>query len=109
MLKKKTNFYYETENIKVLYNFTVGPASTRKDSEEHISMSNMILKSSSTSLVDLVVNSSVRTNSKQTPLNMKGMSIITIVSIVLGGIGAVLLLVHLILTIKPICSQSKTI
>lgn len=72
-------------------------------------MSNMILKSRSTILVDRVVNSSVRTNSKQTPLNMKSMSIITIVSIVLGGIGAVLLLVHLILTIKPVCSQSKTI
>lgn len=107
----KKNDLLRNKNIKVVYNFADGQATTRDDLEEHILMTNMISKRNSTSFDSLVVYSSARTNSTQTPLNVKSitLSVITIVSIVLGGIGAILLIVHLILTIKPVFSQSKTI
>lgn len=72
-------------------------------------MTNKISESNSTGFVNLIVYPSVRTNSKQMALNVKSVSVITIVSIVLAVFGAILLFVHLFLSIKPVCSQRKII
>lgn len=82
--------------------------STKPDYPEKLSKISKKWNNTTLSYI-FVVKSSATNDFKQTPLDKKKVSGIIFAAIVLGCAGAILLFVHLLLSIKSVCNQNKII